>query len=1342
MKKIYCLSILAFSFFLFSGNIIAEEQELPIMVDFELFDGLNLSEVYPGWHQAKGMPPSPAFSNSAWFSADVLYGSNTAAVIYSYSGLKDEWIISPRFPVTETTRVSFMAALTRFWDDPINGNLSHNDSVNVMVATEGYNFTETVFSFKFANQPEWQPAYYDVDLSDYAGETIRIAFYATNGQEANSLAAFHLDDIVIKDALPQDALAFDLMVPAPNECFVDESPIGVIIKNDGLEPITNVPVRVRVRGATTQNLFGAYDGVIAPGEYAGVYVGSLNDTPYGTYHFEIETELPGDGFPYNNVKTGITREHSEARSLPLPLMNFVGFYTQNLGDIYPGWYEARGKDWPRVAMNTDWQGMNYDGARTANVYFTGLGTEDWMVGPRFVATDELVVELRAAVEYDWNTDQMGSDDKLAIMISTDCGFSWEEVGAFTQQSGVTESLQEFSFPIEGYGGEEVILAFYATTGAINDSESYLFHITDVKIKSLYNYDAGITHLLSPGNSCSFTSEEEVIVRIENFGLETIGNFDVAYSLNGQDPVVETFTGSLAYGETFDFTFTQTVDLSDDTHHQFSVYTLLENDENPDNDGLYDILIRLSSFDLTTEGAYQMGFEEDEDFDDWQVEDGNNDGITWELTHDPQHANSGEYSYAYFSNQSSVPSDDWLFSPCFNLEAGQTYYVSFYYKNRATNWPESLKLNIGNAPQGSAMDQLLIDLGQISNPAYQKAETTFTVPESGEYYFGWHAYGPADQFGMHIDDVTIYQVFEYDLALTNLVRPREKGENCMLQDATSVEVEISNFGEESVSSFSVGLMLDGGDPVLFDFTETIDSGESFWVVLENGFAIPPDQMVDIALWTHHPQDLNAANDTLHLLNYLMADYITSFDPWDDFSDWDIENLAGVNEWHHLENPSVSRTGDYVYAIRTDAAGGNTANDDWLYSECFFLEAETCYEISFYYRSHFSTENLAVYLGDAQTHTAMNDLLIDLPQFSDNNYQKATAQFTVEESGVYYFGWHTEGGTSGRYFIYIDDLSIVEDAENQPVANPEILVLDKEVAFFANAENAATYLWDFGDGNTSDQAIAFHTYDAPGSYDITLSLGSGCVDVTYDLHLELEWPIYQVTFDVVDESGSPVHDAQITVDGTQNEPGDYLFELYQGGYLFSVEQENHTSVSGNIAVIDEDMAVSVILPYEGELFTLTFMVVDDYGMDIPDAVVTLNEQEYDPGHYVFENLTPGSYDYIVTYFDFEPVEGTVEIVDEDVIVEVIIYIGVGTNDLSKQLFQVYPNPFSDNLNVKGDLVIDEYRLLDLSGQLVRQNTLETDQREINIYTADLQPGNYILRIYAEGKWYSVPLIRVKR
>ncbi len=193
---------------------------------------------------------------------------------------------------------------------------------------------------------------------------------------------------------------------------------------------------------------------------------------------------------------------------------------------------------------------------------------------------------------------------------------------------------------------------------------------------------------------------------------------------------------------------------------------------------------------------------------------------------------------------------------------------------------------------------------------------------------------------------------------------------------------------------------------------------------------------------------------------------------------------------------------------------------------------------------------------------------------------------------------------------------------------------------------------------------------------------------------------------------------------------------------MEQENHTSVSGNIAVIDEDMAVSVILPYEGELFTLTFMVVDDYGMDIPDAVVTLNEQEYDPGHYVFENLTPGSYDYIVTYFDFEPVEGTVEIVDEDVIVEVIIYIGVGTNDLSKQLFQVYPNPFSDNLNVKGDLVIDEYRLLDLSGQLVRQNTLETDQREINIYTADLQPGNYILRIYAEGKWYSVPLIRVKR
>jgi PKD repeat protein len=50
----------------------------------------------------------------------------------------------------------------------------------------------------------------------------------------------------------------------------------------------------------------------------------------------------------------------------------------------------------------------------------------------------------------------------------------------------------------------------------------------------------------------------------------------------------------------------------------------------------------------------------------------------------------------------------------------------------------------------------------------------------------------------------------------------------------------------------------------------------------------------------------------------------------------------------------------------------------------------------------------------------------------------------------------------------------------------------VQFFNHATNAETYLWDFGDGNTSSQYSPSHTYTNPGKYTVSLtatnSLGS--------------------------------------------------------------------------------------------------------------------------------------------------------------------------------------------------------------------------------------------------------------
>ena len=1337
MCKISTLTLL-FYLYLCVANVFAQPtlkdgtlHPLPQMIDFEDFNGVNLSEIYPGWQEATGVL-QPQYAGGGWFGGDVLFDSKTATITFDYLGLNDDWIISSQFVASETTQLSFEAALTRFWDDPAQGNLNFNDSISIMVSTntETFDFAHHIFSFKQANQPGNQLQRYEFDLSEFAGELIHLAFYATNGQEANSLGAFHLDNIVIKDAAEKDAMPLTLVSPVMNTCLEEQTPVEVEIYNDGTEPVSSVPVKVRVRGIENQNIFGVYPGVLQPGESGVFTVGMMNTSAFGDYRITVSTELPGDEFIQNDQLPGKLFTQSEALSLPLPGMDFIGFYSDNLGELYPGWYEARGKGAPLIRMETDWQGVGYNNARTANVYFTQLGTEDWMVGPLFTATENLVVELRAAVEPYQGGEGMGSDDRLSIMVSADCGQTWEQVHAIDQNNAPGEVLENFRFEIPDFAGQQIMLAFYATTGVISDSQQYYFHVTDIEIKSLYATDVAVTRILSPGNSCGFSDNEELVVEVVNLGSEEISDFDLAFVLNDQDPVVETLSESLSYNESTVYTFNTTLDLTQNEENTISVYTLHPQDENPENDGIYDWPLLLSSFDLSAQGQYTMGFEQDEDFSDWLVEDGNNDNTEWELTDDSQYANSGNFSFSYFSNQTSQQSNDWLFSPCFQLQAGETYKVSFFYRNRATNFPESLKLNIGQQQTPGAMNQELIDLGEISNSGYLEAETEFTVDESGSYYMGFHAYGDADQFGMHIDDITFYQVFDTDISLEGFKVPRLKDENCMLLPVEEMQVKVWNAGTAVVDAFDINVEIDGADLHTFEVQESIDPGESIWIdLIDGGFSLDPYRNYEILVWHELDDDLNKANDTIRVENFMHAQYAMSFEEDEDFEDWTIESLSGSNEWFVSTEGDVANTGNNSFAIRTDSGSGNTANDDWLYSGCFYLEAGKCYEISFYYRSRFSTENLTVYMGSENTPDAMNTTLIDLPSFNSNTYQFVSQQFSVEESGSYYFGWHTDGPTSGRYYIYVDDISIGEDAGSQPVADPTVEILDLEVFFQANAGNYSSLEWDFGDGNTSEEEEVFHVYDEPGTYEVSLSLGSGCVDVLHEFTME-------ITCDT---------NAGFSSEATNNE----VSFVAQGGAVeyewdFGDETVGWGDTVSHTYDISEAQTFTVVMT---AYFACGDQVVSQevnvspeqpttYGVSVetnlPEVVTITGEGEYEEGEQV--NLTAELLEdglAIMGWYDdevllSEELTYTFEMPANDVSLYLELTVLPSVGNMEDYGIAIYPNPSSDFFTIQSETRLFALRVTDLSGRTVYSINQSEGFYEYSLKTSDLGEGIYLIHL----------------
>src|SRR5690606_34190596 len=61
-------------------------------------------------------------------------------------------------------------------------------------------------------------------------------------------------------------------------------------------------------------------------------------------------------------------------------------------------------------------------------------------------------------------------------------------------------------------------------------------------------------------------------------------------------------------------------------------------------------------------------------------------------------------------------------------------------------------------------------------------------------------------------------------------------------------------------------------------------------------------------------------------------------------------------------------------------------------------------------------------------------------------------------------------------------------------------------FKNASTSPypmTYVWDFGDGNTSTQVNPVHTYDSPGTYEVVLHAHSDSACITDG------WDTFQIT-----------------------------------------------------------------------------------------------------------------------------------------------------------------------------------------------------------------------------------------
>jgi len=82
--------------------------------------------------------------------------------------------------------------------------------------------------------------------------------------------------------------------------------------------------------------------------------------------------------------------------------------------------------------------------------------------------------------------------------------------------------------------------------------------------------------------------------------------------------------------------------------------------------------------------------------------------------------------------------------------------------------------------------------------------------------------------------------------------------------------------------------------------------------------------------------------------------------------------------------------------------------------------------------------------------------------------------------------------------------------------------------------------------------------------------------HTIHAEFALMRYSVAFSITNEDGETIPDAVVTLDQTENTPGDYVFEdIEPGDYSYTVTAENYFDASGEVEVIDQDVTVTVVM-----------------------------------------------------------------------------------------------------------------------------------------------------------------------
>jgi hypothetical protein len=426
-------------------------------------------------------------------------------------------------------------------------------------------------------------------------------------------------------------------------------------------------------------------------------------------------------------------------------------------------------------------------------------------------------------------------------------------------------------------------------------------------------DMEMIAITNPSGPLPSGTQENVRVRVQNYGSDTIQNFNVSYQMSAGPPVTETYIGTLTPGAIADYTFLTSITVPAGLYALCTRVTA-GGDTIPGNDTICSSYHGIPRYSL----PYADNFD---GVPVWSDSVAGNPSTHWELGTPNYGVTTGAYSNpnAWDINLGTAYDPSalaYLSSPFFDFTNQRDVTLRFWQNYNTLNGEDGMRIQYNTT--GNILDWL--DIGTTGNlDAHNWYNDTITssgragwagnsngwkesrivlkeLDSAGanvrfRFAFSSFVNTPAD--GISIDNFSLRAASLHDGSLEEVVYPQNQAASGQLGRVT---YKLQNRGIDTLTSIPMWYTINGGTPVMELWVGSLAMYEADTFTFSTMYTVPAgDYTVCVFLGPDDDTTNNTNCKTVHGLQTFNLPYSNSFDATQD--GWRQESRDNLTMWEH-------------------------------------------------------------------------------------------------------------------------------------------------------------------------------------------------------------------------------------------------------------------------------------------------------------------------------------------------------------------------------------------------------------------------------------------------------------